>query len=45
MYECDVSPYVDDVTLSVVVLVLVQDDVTVSSIELIEDQWIYRNLF
>lgn len=32
-----ISPYVDDVTLSATVLVLIQDDVTVSSIELAED--------
>lgn len=39
-----VSPYVDDVTLSVIVSVLIQEDVTVSSIELTKDRRIHWNL-
>ncbi len=40
---CDISPYIDDVTLSAVVLVLIQNDVTVTSIELTKHWRIHRN--
>lgn len=43
-HACSASPHVDDLTASVAVLVAIQDDITVSSIELTIGRRVHGNL-